>query len=151
MQKGRLTVTELMKSAAYRLYTKRVLREVKRHSEDAYIDRNIKNEIAQRILELTNGKTDEVSVKTAIRQKEPARELGLSYRKFYKFSAERPDGFLLFERFFTNIAGMAILLITALCVFRMFPQVEYVAYAICALSGIAGSRRRLCPPPPRPA
>ena len=132
-------MNELMRSPAYRLYVKRVLREVKRHSEDAYIDRNIKNEIAERILDLTDGSTDEAAVKTALKQMEPARELGLRYRKFYKFSAERPDGFLLFERFFTNIAGIAILMITALCVYRMLPQVEYVAYAICALAGVAAA------------
>lgn len=129
----------LIDSIAFRLYVKRVLREVRRHSSDTYIDRNIISEIEQRVLAETGGDTDEASVKAALKKMEPPKELGLQYRKFYKFSAERPDGFLLFEHFFTNIGAMALLLLTVLTVFRLFPQKEYVAYAVCAVAGVAAA------------
>lgn len=129
----------MIDSIAFRLYVKRVLREVRRHSSDTYIDRNIISEIEQKVLAETGGSADEAAVKAALKKMDPPKELGLRYRKFYKFSAERPDGFLLFERFFTNIGAMALLLLTVLTVFRLFPQKEYVAYAVCAVAGVAAA------------
>lgn len=124
----------MIDTVAFTLYVKRVLREVRRHSSDTYIDRQIIGEIERRVLELSEGRTDEASVRAALKQMEPASELGYRYRAEYRSSAEKPDGFLLFETFFSNVAAMALLLLTVFVVFRLFPQKEYVGYAACAVA-----------------
>ena len=111
----------MIDSVALTLYIKRVLREVRRHSSDTDIDRKIIGEIEERVLRLTGGRTDEESIRAALKKMEPASELGLQYRAEYKYSAEKPDGFLIFERFFSSIAAMALLLLTVFVVFRLFP------------------------------
>ena len=129
----------MIDSVALTLYIKRVLREVRRHSSDTDIDRKIIGEIEERVLRLTGGRTDEESIRAALKKMEPASELGLQYRAEYKYSAEKPDGFLIFERFFSSIAAMALLLLTVFVVFRLFPQKEYVGYAVCACAGVAAA------------
>ncbi len=118
------------------LYIKRVLREIQRHEDDAYIDTKIKNEITAKIKALTGGDTSEKAVELALKQLGPASKLGKEYKKEYRFSAERINGFLFFNRFFVNMSAPALILIAALAVFRMFPLSEYLAYAVCAAAGV---------------
>ena len=97
----------MIDSVALTLYIKRVLREVRRHSSDTDSDRKIIGEIEARVLRLTGGRTDEGSIRAALEKMEPASELGLQYRVEYKYSAEKPDGFLMFERFFEHCSDGA--------------------------------------------
>lgn len=124
----------MIDNVAFTLYVKRVLREVRRHSSDTYIDKQIIGEIENRVLELSEGHTDEASIRAALKKMEPAAVLGSRYRAEYRFSAEKPDGFLMFENFFSNVAAMVLLLLTVFVVFRLFPQKEYVGYAFCAIA-----------------
>lgn len=119
------------------LYIKKVLREVVRSDDDAYIDTVIKKEVLARVAGLTGGESSDTALRAALRELGPASRLGKRYKKEYAFSAHRISGLMLFNRFFVNISASLLILIAAFAVFRMYPQKEYTAYLLCAIAGVA--------------
>ncbi|MBQ5973923.1 MAG: hypothetical protein IJL69_06935, partial [Oscillospiraceae bacterium] len=118
---------------AKELYIRRVLREVRRHSGDRWIDGEIRAELEARF-----AGRDAAEV---LRELPSARAAGLQYRLRYADSAAEPDGFTphVVRRLIRNLAAPAVELLAALCVFRLFPTTEYTAYAVCALAAVAAA------------
>ncbi len=115
------------------LYIKRVLREIRRHSDDRWIDIEIEKDLRDRFGDKTDAE--------AVAQMPSWRLAAMNYRVKYSESAEALDGFTpqTVQRLLTNFAAPAIELLAAFVVFRLFPTTEYVAYIVCALAAIAAA------------
>ncbi len=124
---------------AFALYYKRVMRKVRRHTQDTHIDNRIQRELWEKVTSVTGDDPTEAQVRSALQQMGKPSDWGIYYRNLFSESGRRFDGFLLFEGFFTGIAPMALMLIVVFAVFRLFPQREYVAYGLVALGAIASA------------
>lgn len=115
------------------LYIKRVLREIRRHSDDRWIDIEIEKDLRDRF----GDKTDVAAVK----EMPSWRLTAMNYRLKYFQSAEALDGFTPHnvKRFLRNFAAPAIELLSAFVVFRLYPTTEYIAYVVCALAAVAAA------------
>ena len=115
------------------LYIKRVLREIRRHSDDRWIDIEIEQDLRTRFGDRSDSE--------AVASMPDWRLAAVNYRIKYFQSAESLDGFTphSIKRLFRNFAAPAIELLAAFVVFRLFPTTEYVAYAVCALAAVAAA------------
>lgn len=121
------------------LYIKRVLREIRRHSDDRWIDIEIEKDLRERFGDLPD--------KEAVARMPSWRLAAMNYRLKYFESAEALDGFTPHNvrRFLTNFAAPAIELLAAFVVFRLYPTTEYVAYVVCALAAVvAAVQQHVC-------
>lgn len=115
------------------LYVKRVFREIRRHSDDKWIDTEIEKDLNSQL----EGKSD-----AEIKRDMPSPSfLAIRYRLKYAESASAPDGFTphSVRRLFKNFLAPALELLAAFCVFRLYPTTEYIAYAVCALAAVAAA------------
>ena len=121
------------------LYIKRVLREIRRHSDDKYIDIEIEEDIRKKF----GDKPDSL----AVAEMPDWRLASVNYRLKYFESAEAVDRFTphSVERFLKNFTAPALQLLAAFVVFRLFPTTEYAAYAVCALAAVAAAiQQHIC-------
>ncbi|MBR6771844.1 MAG: hypothetical protein IKM29_00470 [Clostridia bacterium] len=115
------------------LYIKRVLREIRRHSDDRWIDIEIESELRNRFGDKPDAE--------AVAAMPSWRLTAINYRTKYFESAESVDGFTphAVKRLIRNFCAPAVMLLAVFAVFRLFPTTEYVAYAVCALAAIAAA------------
>ena len=121
------------------LYIKRVLREIRRHSDDRWIDIEIEKDLRDRFGDRPDAE--------AVASMPSWRLVALNYRTKYFESAESLDGFTphAVKRLLRNFAAPALELLAAFVVFRLFPTTEYVAYVVCALAAIiAAIQQHVC-------
>ncbi len=115
------------------IYTMLVLRDVPYHQEETYIEKQIRGDISRDLgVLIDQGMSEREAVKTL----PPHTAIAKKYRRIFRGSGLSVDGLMLFNRFFMNVSGIALMMVTLLVMFRIYPQPEYLVYLFCAFSAV---------------
>jgi hypothetical protein len=133
-QKGASPV--LSENPYVQLYIKRVLRRVPFDEDHEYVAGEITRELNEAISD-EHKKNPDLSIPKLIKRLDDPPVMARHYRKKYGFTTK---SLMLFNQSMIYASVAALYMVTAFVVFRLYPQREYVAYAICALSAVWGAK-----------